>query len=65
MAEPKVIQFGDESNSGIVIRYIKRRDTLSFFGWYDHFVGIEGGEIPFKYFCKQLGIKLTSRREGE
>ena len=55
MTKPKSIQFGD-GDSGIQIRYIKSRDTLEFFGWYDHYVGIEPHEITFGEFKKQLGI---------
>lgn len=56
MANPKSIEYGNQS-SGIKITYVKSRDTLEFFGWFDHYVGIEGGEIKFKDFCKQLGIR--------
>ena len=56
MGKPKSIQFGNE-NSGIMVEYVKSRDTLNVFGWYDHYVGIEPQSIPLAEFKKQLGIK--------
>jgi len=62
MGLPKFIQLGDE-RSGIQVEYIKRRKALYLFGWYDHCVGIEGGEIALLDFCKQLGINGKDLKE--
>ena len=64
MGLPKSIQFGNES-SGIKIEYIKSRDVLCIFGWYDHYVGIEGTEINFCEFCEKLGIKHTEAQDDK
>lgn len=67
MAQPKTISLPDpqipHGSSGIEVEYIKSRDTLRIWGYFDHFVGIEGTEIPFKTFCDRLGIDLKKQRE--
>lgn len=35
----------NSDRSGIQLTLNKSRGTISLFGWYDSFVGIEGGEI--------------------
>ena len=50
------VEIGDEY-SGIQVTYCKSRNELSFFGWYDHYVGIEGGTISVPEFMEKLGIK--------
>ena len=62
MGQPKRIELGD-SSSGIAIEYIKSRKTLYIFGWYDHFVGIEGHEINIDEFCEKLGIEMKSVKQ--
>lgn len=58
----KIITFGDKA-SGILIEYTKSRDTLSFFGWYNTYVGIKGDEITVDEFCERLGIKRGGKRK--
>lgn len=63
---PKSIWIPEESGrEGIQVTYTKSRDVLNISGWYDTFVGIEGKEIPFTEFCRQLGIVLKGRKEDE
>lgn len=63
MAEPKGITIGTE-RSGIKVEFIRRRQVLNLFGWYDHFVGIEGDEIPLGEFLAKLGIDLKMCRKA-
>ena len=58
MSKSPSIEFTDDSGgrSGISITYIKSRKVLAFFGWYDSFVGIQGGSLALKDFFAQLGI---------
>ena len=58
MAESKYIQFSEYESSGIKVTFVKRRQTLDFFGWFDHFVGIEGGSMELGKFLRTLGITL-------
>jgi len=63
--KPKQMQLPKDylsQSSGIMVEYIKSRDVLNIWGWYDHFVGIESTEIPFKDFCEQLGIDPLKKR---
>ena len=57
-AEPKEIGFGYANDSGIKIVFIKRRQVLDIYGWYDGMVGIEGAEISLREFLTRLGITL-------
>lgn len=57
MGNPKRIEMGD-SDSGICIEYVASRKVFYIWGWYGHFVGIEGGEISLEEFYKKLGIKV-------
>ena len=55
---PKIC-FPSEGNvSGIEIAYTRSVKDLYFYGWYDTFVGIEGGKIKLECFLKELGITL-------
>lgn len=58
------ITFSRYDTNGITLRYIKTREELDFYGWYDHFVGIEGGSISFVEFCKLLGIEAKTLRKA-
>ena len=60
MANPKRIEIG-EASSGICIEYIKSRDVLYIWGWYDGCVGIKGMEISLEEFKQRLGIKGICR----
>lgn len=51
------ITFSEHDSSGITVSYVKSRESLSIHGWFDHFVGIEGGSISFVEFCKALGVE--------
>ena len=62
MSEPRRVEFGTNQSAGIRIEYIQRRKILYIRGWFDHFVGIEGGEIALVEFCKQLGIRLPKEK---
>jgi hypothetical protein len=53
--QPKKIEIGD-SSSGIQVVYVKSKKRISLFGWYDHYVGIQGGSMPIKEFCEKLNI---------
>jgi hypothetical protein len=55
MGKPKRIDMGNES-SGITIEYVKSKRRLDIFGYYDHFVGIEGESISLIEFCERLRI---------
>ena len=57
-AEPKEIGFGYANYSGIKIVFIKRRQVLDIYGWYDGMVGIEGAEIGLGDFLTRLGITM-------
>ena len=56
MGKPARIELGN-SSSGICIEYIKSRNVLWIWGWYDGMVGIQGTEIPLDEFCQRLGIR--------
>uniref|UniRef100_A0A6M3LNY8 Uncharacterized protein n=2 Tax=viral metagenome TaxID=1070528 RepID=A0A6M3LNY8_9ZZZZ len=51
-------------NHGIDIQYTKKTESLHFFGWYDGFVGIPGGDINFIEFCKKLGVKKSTLKKA-
>lgn len=55
MGKPMRIDIGD-GVSGIAIEYVKSKKRLDIFGFYDHFVGIEGDSISLAEFCEKLGI---------
>ena len=55
MSEPKRIDIGDYE-SGITIEYVKSKKHLNIYGYYDHYVGIEGDTITLAEFCEKLGI---------
>jgi len=55
MANPKCIEVGERS--GIKVEYVKSRNKIGIFGWYDTYVEIEGFEMDFDEFCEKLGIK--------
>ena len=46
------------ASAGIDMAYIKSRKVLCISGWFDHMVGVEGGEIPLSEFLTGLGITL-------
>lgn len=56
MATPKDLTFGANQRSGVQVVYTKSRRALSVRGWYDGFVGIEGGEVSLATFLNRLGI---------
>ncbi len=43
-------------DNGIVIVWKKKEHILSFSGWFDSFVEIEGGAISLEEFFKEIGI---------
>lgn len=45
------------STSGIQIEHVKRTGMLHVSGWFDSFVGIQGGSIPVEDFISKLGIE--------
>ena len=49
--------------SGITIEYVKSRDVFYISGWYDSFVGIEGGVLTRAEFEERLGIPATAPKE--
>jgi len=51
------IDLGGDSE-GITIQYTKSRRMLNIHGHYDHYVGIEGAEIPLGEFLTRLGVTL-------
>lgn len=66
MANPKRIDFTDDewSRSGIAVEYVKRRNVISVYGWYDTMVGIQGGSMPLGEFLDRLGIGETDVRRA-
>ena len=59
MGKPRQIVISDSwGHSGISIEYTKCRRELYFFGWYDSYVGIEGGAMTLCDFLDTLGITL-------
>jgi hypothetical protein len=64
VGEPKRIELGGE-HSGIVIEYIKRRDALVMWGYYDTYVGIQGDTLSVDEFCEKLGIRRDKRGKAQ
>jgi len=58
MTNPKFIEVGDRS--GIKVEYVKSRNRIRIYGWYDTYVGIEGLEMDFDEFCIKLGIEVKT-----
>lgn len=50
--------------SGITITYTKSRRCIYASGYYDIFVGIEGGEISLADFLMGLGITLSDCKKA-
>jgi len=59
MPKSKEIFFSEDkcSECGINVTYRKGAKMLDISGWYDHCVGIEGGQISLVDFCTRLGIR--------
>ena len=55
MGMPKKFELGDRS-SGVDVEFVKSRQMLYFRGWFDSFVGIEGGHMTLREFFDKLGI---------
>ena len=53
--ESQSVVVGDGA-SGIRVSYTKSRRALELSGWFDHFVGIEGGEVGLAEFLSALGV---------
>lgn len=54
---PKSLYFHPEySNSGIEVRWTPSAQRIDISGWYDSFVGIQGGSMNLKEFFDKLGI---------
>lgn len=53
---PKTIYLGSSAHSGLDITWTKTTQRLSFSGWYDSFVGIEGESMTLREFFERMGI---------
>lgn len=57
---PKTIYLPEDDggyrNSGLAVTWTKTSQRLSFFGWYDTAVGIQGDAMTLREFCDKLGI---------
>jgi len=59
------LSFHNESkHSGIQVSYVKSKEVLDFFGWYDGFIGIEGGRISFVDLCRSLDIEKKTLKKA-
>lgn len=56
------ITFSPYGSSGITVSYVKRRRAVGVYGWYDSFVGLEGGEMSLSDFLAQLGVSDADLR---
>lgn len=60
---PKTIYFSggiaesSDGDDGIDITWVASKQRLDIHGWFDGFVGIEGGSITLREFFDRLGIK--------
>lgn len=66
MANPKSLRVSNPvygEGAGMEVTYVKSRRAISFSGWFDHFVGIEGVEMPLGQFLQELGITETDVRK--
>lgn len=52
----KKIYLSQKESSGIQVAYYPTTGVVSISGWYDSFVGIEGGSLYLKDFFEKLGI---------
>jgi hypothetical protein len=52
---PKTLNLGND-NSGITITWTPSASRLDISGYFDEFVGIEGGSFTLVEFFKELGI---------
>lgn len=55
------VSFGNAS-SGVRISYTKCSGNVHVSGWYDHMVGIEGGDIALGNFLEALGVPASELR---
>ena len=53
---PKTVYFSPGDRSGISVVWWKTTGRLSFGGWYDSMVGIEGENVTLREFFDRLGI---------
>ena len=54
---PKSTEYASPwGNSGIKVTWTPTANRLDITGWYDHFVGIEGGSLTLGEFFQRLGI---------
>ena len=58
MTEENALQYGYENGSGISIVYDPSDDTIDISGWYDGFMNIKGGSMPFTEFAARLGVNI-------
>jgi len=56
------VELGDPS-SGIGMQFTRSRLALSVFGWYDHYVGIQGHEKTLAEWCRLLEISAADLRK--
>lgn len=54
---------GHES-SGLSVTWTPSASRLDFGGWFDTFVGIEGGSITLVEFCRALGVTPKQLRKA-
>jgi hypothetical protein len=62
MAAKQEIVFGGDV-SGIRIGHTKSKRLLAVFGWYDTYVGIEGGQIALEQFLDTLGVSTRDLKK--
>ena len=62
MTEENVLQYGDDNGNGIFIVYDPSDDTIDISGWYDGFMDIKGGSMPFAEFAARLGIDIHRKK---
>lgn len=60
---PKTITLGND-NSGIDITWTPSASRLDISGYFDEFVGIEGGSFTLAEFFKELGITEKDARKA-
>lgn len=61
---PKEMELSKFPSSGIIVRWTKTARRLTIFGWYDSFVGIEGGSMTLREFFDWLGITEADCRKA-
>jgi hypothetical protein len=60
---PRTIKLGND-NTGITITWTPSASRLDISGYFDEFVGIEGGSFTLAEFFKELGITEKDIRKA-